>query len=331
MDLRWLDRADPDRRDVDGAVALLEAAREVDAPHEMPTTTRAYRARVQHGWDGEPPEAAVTRDSTGRVVGVLELSLPLRDNRHVAYVEVTVDPAVRRQGLGRLLFDAALDRVRSEGRTVVMADSWDSAAGLGFAAAVGMERAITEAKRRQDLTRMSRSRIDEIARAAGQSAGDYELVRMPAEIPDDMMPAVLEMVAAINDAPLDDLKMEDEVFSAERLRAFRASQDAFGRRLYQLAARHRSSGVLAGHTVVAVEGDLPHRGHQFDTSVLAAHRGHRLGLLLKASMLLWLAEEEPQLRWLDTWNAVSNDHMIAVNEALGYELVATATGFQRTI
>ena len=32
---------------------------------------------------------------------------------------------------------------------------------------------------------------------------------------------------------------------------------------------------------------------------------------------------------LDTWNAASNAHMIGVNEALGYQVIATATGFQR--
>jgi hypothetical protein len=122
--------------------------------------------------------------------------------------------------------------------------------------------------------------------------------------------------------------VEDEVFSPERIRAFEAAQAAHGRRMYQLVARHRETGVLAGHTVVGVESDRPWFGSQFDTSVLRAHRGHRLGLLLKIGMLRWLAEAEPQLRLVETWNAASNDHMIAVNEILGYQVVATATAFQ---
>ncbi|HEU4910767.1 MAG TPA: GNAT family N-acetyltransferase, partial [Actinomycetes bacterium] len=110
---------------------------------------------------------------------------------------------------------------------------------------------------------------------------------------------------------------------------FEAAQLAHGRRMRQLVARHKESGVLAGHTVVGVESDRPWYGDQFDTSVLREHRGHRLGLLLKIGMLRWLAEVEPQLRMIDTWNAGSNEHMIAVNEALGYEVVATATEYQR--
>ena len=79
---------------------------------------------------------------------------------------------------------------------------------------------------------------------------------------------------------------------------------------------------------LAVEEDRPWHAHQLDTSVLAEHRGHRLGLLLKGSMVHWLAEAEPQLLEVDTWNAASNAHMIAVNDRLGYQVVATATCYQ---
>jgi hypothetical protein len=70
--------------------------------------------------------------------------------------------------------------------------------------------------------------------------------------------------------------------------------------------------------VVAVEAERPGVGHQQGTSVVRAHRGHRLGLLLNTDMMLWLADAEPELRTVDTFNAESNDHMIAANEELGY-------------
>ena len=78
------------------------------------------------------------------------------------------------------------------------------------------------------------------------------------------------------------------------------------------------------------QGINQHPGYagQYDTSVLRAHRGHRLGRLLKIAMLQWLTDEEPQLRTLDTWNAASNAHMIEVNEVLGYQVVATGIDWQ---
>jgi hypothetical protein len=140
---------------------------------------------------------------------------------------------------------------------------------------------------------------------------------------------VAQMTAAINDAPTDDLDIEDEVFTPERIRRFESAQLGRGRRIYRLVARERATGALAGHTVVGVEAERPWHSWQFDTSVLGAHRGHRLGLLLKADMLRWLADAEPQLRTLDTWNAASNAHMIRVNEALGYRVVAKETEWQK--
>ena len=93
--------------------------------------------------------------------------------------------------------------------------------------------------------------------------------------------------------------------SPEVTRAFDIAQAAHGRRVYRVAARHRGSGELVGHTVLVVESERPGWGWQFDTSVVRAHRGHRLGLLLKADMLRWLADAEPQLRIVDTWNAAT--------------------------
>jgi hypothetical protein len=51
-------------------------------------------------------------------------------------------------------------------------------------------------------------------------------------------------------------------------------------------------------------------------------------VLLKVAMLRWLREQEPQLREIDTWNAVSNAHMVGVNELLGYEVLLGGVEWQ---
>jgi RimJ/RimL family protein N-acetyltransferase len=152
-------------------------------------------------------------------------------------------------------------------------------------------------------------------------AAGYELVRIPGEVPDDMVDAVLRMTAAINDAPTGELEIEDEVFTVERLRSFEKAERDRDRRSYRLAARHLETGELAGHTMVGVDADQPGYGFQYDTSVLRAHRGHRLGLLLKIAMMRWLGEVEPQLRCVFTGNAATNSYMIRVNELIGYQVV----------
>ena len=81
--------------------------------------------------------------------------------------------------------------------------------------------------------------------------------------------------------------------------------------------------------MVGVSVQHPWQAWQLDTSVVRMHRGNRLGLLLKAEMLGWLRESEPQLHRLDTWNAASNAYMIGINEKLGYRVLARTIGWQR--
>ena len=162
-------------------------------------------------------------------------------------------------------------------------------------------------------------------------AGDYELLRFAGRTPDELMDDLARLTDAINDAPLDDLEIEDEVFSPDRIRAYETAQIESGFRFRRVVARHRDTGELAGHTVVTVDAERPEIGDQHDTAVAREHRGHRLGVLLKADMVRWLAEDEPQLATIDTWNAESNDHMIGVNDLLGYRIMGRALEFQRRI
>jgi hypothetical protein len=57
------------------------------------------------------------------------------------------------------------------------------------------------------------------------------------------------------------------------------------------------------------------------TLVDPAHRGHRLGLWTKIENLRYAIDELPGMRYIDTWNATVNAHMIAINERMGFRPV----------
>jgi len=238
---------------------------------------------------------------------------------------------VRRQGLGTELLLHLLELARAAGRTSVGIDSWDWPGAVAFAERHGFRRASQAIQRRLFLQRTDPAIVAKLVDEAAAEASGYELVRVKGGTPEDLLDAVVEITGAINDAPTDDLDVEDEVFSAERVRAYEQAVAAKGEQMYRLLARHVATGSLAGQTVVAVEGERSSIGHQHDTSVVATHRGHRLGQLLKASMLQWLAEDEPQLETIDTWNAESNDHMIGINERLGFVVLGRNVEYQRLL
>ena len=317
---------------VDEVVEMVREIQQADSPWVHPATRTTFGGMLRHGWDGEAPRGFVARDDEGgRPVGVALFWVSEWDNRDLAWLDVSVRPDARRRGVGTALLEAMKALARETGRTKIGADGWDGEAALGFAARHGLERASQAINRRQVLAEVDPDLVAKLYDEAARAASGYELLRIVGPTPDDLIDDVVVMTAAINDAPTDDLDIEDEVFTAERVRGYEAAVAGKRERIYHLVARHRESGRLAGHTIVAVEEERPTIGHQHDTSVVREHRGHRLGLLLKAAMMQWLAEVEPQLESVDTWNAESNDHMIGVNEQLGYRVLGRGVQFQRTL
>jgi GNAT superfamily N-acetyltransferase len=319
-----------DRETVVAAVELTNAASKTDAPFDYPFTVADYTLMLRHGWDGEVPETYAAWEGK-RLAGFVAVHTSEWDNRHVAWLEVLVHPDLRSAGRGSEMLGFAENRARELGRTSVGLFGWDSAETHHFADKHSLPRKGSAIKRRQTLSRVHRSAVEELYDEAASHATAYELVRIAGRTPVDLLDAVAEISGSINDAPTDELDIEDEVYPVERIAAYEEAQEARAKRLYRIIARHRETGALAGHTVVAVDSERPWIGDQHDTSVMATHRGHRLGLLLKADMLRWLADAESGLETIDTWNQESNDFMIGVNERLGYEVLGRELQLQRDI
>ncbi len=312
------------------ATGIENPCNAVDAPWELPVSEHRMERNVRYGWDGEPDRYFLAYDGE-TLVGLGQIGGSEWDNLDLAWLDFKILPEHRRRGHGAALLDGLLAEVTAAGRHLVGVDAWEGTPGHAFALAHGFAHKSQDIKRRMPLPDVP---LDEVRRLRDEvlaAAAPYELLRLAGRTPDELLDAVVEMTAAINDAPMDDLEYEDEEFSPERIRTYEDAVAAGGWRFYRLVARHRESGELAGHTVVAVDADSPERAEQHDTSVVGAHRGHRLGLLLKAEMVLWLAEIEPQVEVVDTWNAESNTHMIAVNERLGYRVLGREMQYQRRL
>ena len=312
----------------DAFLALTLAADAVDCPWEMPRSPYRQRMYMVHSWEGEPGRWFVAYDGR-EPVGTAVIDASDYDNLEMAWFTLRVAPGHRRRGHGTAMLQALEGLADAMGRPLLGMDGWDSDATRGFAASAGYDLKSAEIRRIQRVKEAPD--LPPIRDEALQLAGDYELLRIEGYSPDDLLPGIVDLTAAINDAPFDDLEWEDEVYTEDRVRAYERAQIEAGFRLHRLLARHRATGVLAGHTVVVVDEEQPTLAEQHDTTVAAAHRGHRLGLLLKAEMLLVLAADEPQLERIYTNNAESNRHMIAVNERLGYDPVARVLQFQRRV
>jgi GNAT superfamily N-acetyltransferase len=319
--------------DAEGVAAwtdLLNASYAVDAPWRDPATPATVEGQLRYAWDLEPGTPYLARVD-GRVVGGGAVHTGEWDNRHLAWLEVTVHPDSRRRGHGSAILAFLEQEAGRCGRTLFGLDGGESPALAGFAARHGYDEALVEVIRRQRLADVDPALVDAAHDAALPHAADYVLSRQGFPTPAEELPAIAALTAAINDAPTGDLAIEDEVFPPQRIVDYETAQLARGHRAYRVVARHRPTGALAGHSVVVVEIDRPQLAEQHDTAVAPAHRGHRLGLLLKTEMLRWLRDAEPQIDHIDTGNAESNAHMIGVNERLGYHVVERVISYQRKV
>ena len=256
----------------------------------------------------------------GRVVGALEVQLPLFDNTAAAMLWLSVRAEARGRGIGSALL-AEAERIGAEnGRSVFFAETEWSRDGQddseGFATARGYAVGMTVLRSEMALP-ADRAALAVIM--AREGADDYALEGyvddMPTEWLDDR--AVLQQRMS-TDAPTDDLALEEEVWDVDRMREKHERAGVRVRRIVESVARHVPLGRIVGFTKIAVSASEPELGYQQDTLVLTEHRGHALGLRLKAANVLRVMDELPAVRSVRTWNAASNEHMLAVNRSLGY-------------
>ncbi|MGH3214814.1 MAG: GNAT family N-acetyltransferase, partial [Trebonia sp.] len=220
----------------------------------------------------------------------------------------------------------------ANGRTVLRGGALVGSAGDAFARQAGAEPSLVDARRVQDLRKIAPGLVASLRETAAGAAAGYSLESWTGPTPEEHLDRVAAGFNAMNDAPHSPDR-EDDIWDAQRVRE---RADAALRegclRGYSIAAIAESTGEMAGLTQVFVDPEYPEWGHQGVTAVTRLHRGHRLGLLIKAAMLDWLATEEPKLERIATDNAATNKYMIAVNETLGYELMKPdGQSFQLTV
>jgi GNAT superfamily N-acetyltransferase len=298
---------------------IYRAACEVDAPETPFMPPRVFEGWLPYGYIGDPRETWVLTGTDG-AAGWYALELPARDNRHLAFVLPIVAPARRRCGLGKTLLEHAAGRARASGRSLLSGFAQDDAAGEHFARAAGATEGTPEIYRVQDLDAVAADHLAGLRAEAERAAAGYSLLSWAGAVPGEYLEQVAELNRAMDDAPHDQ-SQERLQWDGARVREAEKRTQLQGVRCYTVAARQESTGELAGFTQLEVSPERPERGFQGLTAVDRAHRGHRLGLLLKLAMMDLLAEAEPQVRQVFTQNGVANDHMIAVNQALGYRVI----------
>ncbi len=302
--------------DLAGIHEIWSAIEAEDEPGDPPVPVEIVDAFLCYRPASAPMRAWVAEEA-GRIRGWGRAELWTSDNLQLGTAEAHVHPGSRRRGLGRHLLVEAVEACRADGRTSLDAFVLQGSAGVGFARRLGYEEKLVEPRRRADLTAVDRALLEAWR---DELHPGYSLLAWEDRCPDELLAPFAELRLVMNDAPIEDFEMEDEASSPELVRDYEAAMVAGGGWRRTLCARHDATGALAGYTSVKVHAAAPWKVDQGDTAVARDHRGHGLGRWLKGTMADWLLEHRPDARVVETGNAGSNAHMIAINDAMGFRV-----------
>ncbi|UQX03419.1 GNAT family N-acetyltransferase [Streptomyces sp. RerS4] len=246
---------------------------------------------------------------------------------HLAELELHVDPAHRRLGTGSLLLSAVVAACRTENRRSLIATAPADGPGEKFGAQRGFRPVLT-----LDHLLLRLDEADEAGEAGLLQVADaehpgYRLTGWTGTVPDDLADAFAAAKYAMNDMPVGDADYGTVAWDADRVRAMAQVVADRGDTLLTIAAVH-DDGAMAGYTEILLPRGSAPRAQQYDTAVVPAHRGHGLGLWVKAAMLRRLRAEHPDVVEIETDNADDNVHMLAVNHRLGFRSYRRTREFQ---
>ena len=268
------------------------------------------------------------------MVGSVMLLVPVHENLHTCSLNVYVVPARRREGIGSRLVAHVEEKAAALGRTTLQSEGYVPPGETGpaelFAAARGYEVASREGFKELTLVDYE-SRRTALVAGVGDAADAYEIVTFDTVCPEEHIASFGRLLGMlISEIPLGELDLEDSEWTPERLRAAERRCVGIGRHILTALAI-APDGSVAGASDVRINEADPSHGQIGITLVDPAHRGHRLGMALKLATHDLAVATYPECASVDTCNAEVNEHMNAVNEAIGYRSIETLLELQKKV
>lgn len=242
------------------------------------------------------------------------------ENRRLGEFNIVVKPQWRRKGLATRLLPQIYKASQKAGCTALLNFVYSTMpAGNAYMATIGARKAAIERISQLDVAQLNRSLLQNWQRRAAERAEGIELVLWEGMYPDEAYEPMAAMYTDFSRSfPKDDVSFEDEIYTPEMVRSEITSLVDRGNLVWTLVAREGKAGAIVGFTICAQHPSSPQILEQDDTGVLTQWRNCGIGRLLKATMLLKLLPQLPQVRYIRTENAESNAAMLSINEEMGF-------------
>ena len=278
--------------------------------------------RLQPKWLGEVD---------GELVGLSGAWIDTNRQDKNVFGLVFVKPEARGRGFARPLAEAVVDAADEVVRDVFVTEVVKDGPEAPLIETIGLKPVLQE--------RISRLRVADIDRGlmqtwidrAAERASDYELVLHESPMPDEVAEKYVVLHDVMNTAPLEGLEEAPETLTVELWQEMERGHAGAGETMLTCIAVHRPSGEYAGFTTLKYQSKHPVEGHQFDTGVNPEHRNKGLGRWIKAANILEFTNRFPDVQWIDTGNAGSNEPMLNINYEMGFKTECVVQVYQGPI
>ena len=289
----------------------------------------------------------------GEIVGVVTISLSHEKAADEVEFDLMTRPDRWGEGIEEALLGAVETQARARGRSIIQTWTLHSAEGregqrrypssgwgaipagdrqTRFMQTNGFELEQVERNSVYDLRAPADLVIARLREAEIAAGPDYRLVTWSGPTPPahkDTFAYALSRMST--DVPVSGLTWTEEIWDAARVERRDARLAAAGLTTSVAAIVHEPSRAIVAFNELTINADHTSTSHQWGTLVLAEHRGHRLGTIVKCVNILAWRDLMPSSPRISTFNAEENRPMLDINEAIGFVPVSYSGAWKKVI
>ncbi|NHK32712.1 MAG: GNAT family N-acetyltransferase [Asgard group archaeon] len=240
-------------------------------------------------------------------------------NKHIAYPTISIHKDHRRKGLGTRLLKVLLEDISNHEEVTTLEAETNRLSGRKFCEKLKGTLAFTGIDSRcllEDIDWSLMEKWKKAGKALAKTTG-IQLLKFN-NVPEEILENYCVLWTEVdNQQPFGELDSRD-VSTPDIRRQYEEYYTELGYSIFTLLAKEKD-GTLSGLTEIRQHESSPFRVTQDLTGVREQFRGRGLGKWLKAEMAFLIREKFPEVRYIQTGNAETNEAMLSINNRMGFK------------
>lgn len=318
------DMDDDELQPVVDAFNLIDAERE---PRHADQSVAEFR--IFSNEPGDVNRNYLISSPSGDPVGLLVLTHPSDGTTpRLLRTRVWILPEHRRQGLASRSLEVAVQTAERLGRDVLSGFAHDTVpAGMEFARAIGGKPKIDFNINTVEIAELDLELLQSWRARGPERAPNYSVVIIDGMYPEHLLEGMARLYVVLErDMPHPDT-WEPREYTADLVRDW-IGNFLEGVDLLSAIAIETASGEPVGLSQLGRRHADKSTWFVTTTMVHPEHRGNSLGKWVKSASCLEALERWPGGEWIETGNAHTNEPMLAINHAMGFDHEFTLTNFE---